>query len=309
MSERGDSGLTLGACGLVVSKDSEFIYAEGDTDDLQALLGSVMALSADECGDFLASVEGDLSEVMGVLYQNSIWNGANERILRLEDLTIVLENFDNCLSLNGETIKSRVNLSWEGCVAAENSLMVLRDERLVNGDVFDEKILEYFDVLSNALNLENRDKSEVVVEKSVPLETKMIFAKLKSRLEAVRFVLKREENEVIGGIEKNIVDIFEAIHKNSEWENGDSEIKKLEELVKSYELKVGDFGKFLIPGETESDASVNLCRTGSRLAEERLVAWKNEKEKENEKFDGRIIKYFNKLSTYFNLVWRTKLEN
>lgn len=119
---------------------------------------------------------------------------------------------------------------------------------------------------------------------------------LQARVAWARILLKSEENTYFEEIEKDLYQIMGSLYKREVWQGGEEKIKDLDNKIKFYGEKFGNSKKFLIPGKNEVEARVNLCRTGCRLAEEELVAYLY--------FDGNILKYINKLSTYFYWILR-----
>lgn len=131
---------------------------------------------------------------------------------------------------------------------------------------------------------------------------------LQSRLANTRVLLVDQENKDFKDIQTDLYEIMGSLYQRVEWKNGKERIKWLEEENVSKSERVENLGKFLIPGENEIESRVSLCRTGCRLVEEDVVSLKNERKKNKLYFDQNLIKYFNKLSTYFYLVWREKLD-
>lgn len=127
---------------------------------------------------------------------------------------------------------------------------------------------------------------------------------LQARVALARVLLKGKKNKGFEGIEKDLYQIMGSLYKGVKWIDGGGRIKDIEDIIRYYSEKFGDLKKFLIPGKNEIEVRINLCRTGCRLAEEELVFLKEEHEKKKLFFDGNILKYINKLSTYFYWVWR-----
>ena len=100
-----------------------------------------------------------------------------------------------------------------------------------------------------------------------------------------------------------------SLYKGIDWENGKKRLEEVDGEVKKYRKRVKNLSNFLVPGENEIESRINLCRTGCRIAERRVVTLKWEREKEeNLILDENILSYFNKLSTFFYFMWRSKLE-
>ncbi len=120
-------------------------------------------------------------------------------------------------------------------------------------------------------------------------------------------ITKSDEKKNFFQIEKDLYEVMGSLYMGQDWTSGK---KRVEEIDKSIELtkkRVSNLEGFLIPGENEVEARINLCRTDCREAERRLVALKIEREeKENLSFDQNILKYFNRLSCLLNLMWRSK---
>jgi len=127
---------------------------------------------------------------------------------------------------------------------------------------------------------------------------------LQARVAGARILFENKKNVEFEEIEKDLYQIMGSLYKVIKWQDGEERIKKMESEIKFYGEKFGNPKKFLIPGKNELEVRINLCRTGCRLAEEELVFLKEENEKNNLYFDGNILKYINKLSTYFYWVWR-----
>jgi ATP:cob(I)alamin adenosyltransferase len=125
---------------------------------------------------------------------------------------------------------------------------------------------------------------------------------LQARVAWARILFEDKENIELEQIEEDLYQIMGSLYKGVKW--GEERIRILEEKIKFYAEKFGNPRKFFIPGRNELEVRINLCRTGCRLAEEELVSLKEENEKNNSYFDGDILKYMNKLSTYFYWMWR-----
>lgn len=120
---------------------------------------------------------------------------------------------------------------------------------------------------------------------------------LQARVAVARIFFKKNENSDFEQIEKDLYQIMGSLYKGVEWQEGGERIKDLESKIKFYSEKFGNPKQFLIPGKNELEVRINLCRTGCRLAEEEVVSL-------DFSFDKNILKYMNKLSTYFYWVWR-----
>mgnify|MGYP000873537373 CR=1 FL=1 len=156
MSERGDKGITSGECSLPVSKDSSFVEAVGSIDEFQARLGHARVLLEDEDNKRFLGIESNLSGVMGVLFQGTVWNNGEKRIKELDSWIEGYTKGENKLKnflLPGENeIESRLNLCRTGCRTAERRLVTLKTDREENeGLDFDNNILGYFNRLSTYL--------------------------------------------------------------------------------------------------------------------------------------------------------------
>lgn len=126
---------------------------------------------------------------------------------------------------------------------------------------------------------------------------------LQARVASVRVLLKDGDNENLEQIEKDLYQIMGSIYKSLKWDRGEERIVFLDSEIKFYGKKYGNPKKFLLPGGNELVVRLNFCRTGCRLAEEELVLLKETHEKEKKYFDENILKYINKLSTYFYWLW------
>jgi len=129
-----------------------------------------------------------------------------------------------------------------------------------------------------------------------------------ARLGLLRVFLKGKENKKIIEIELELSEIMSSLYKVSLWKKGKKKIEEIEKEIEFYKKKVKNLDKFLVPGGSELDARLNLCRTGCRMAERGLVSLKNSREKSKDFFDGNVLKYFNKLSTYFYWMWRREIK-
>jgi len=127
---------------------------------------------------------------------------------------------------------------------------------------------------------------------------------LQARVAGARILFENKKNVEFEQIEKDLYHIMGSLYKGMKWEEGEGRIKKMESEIESYGEKFGNPKQFLIPGKNELEVRINLCRTGCRLAEEELVLLKESQEKNDLYFDGNILKYINKLSTYFYWGWR-----
>lgn len=131
---------------------------------------------------------------------------------------------------------------------------------------------------------------------------------LQARVALVRVLLKGKENKNFENIEKSLYQIMGSLYKRVEWQEGGERIKNLDNKIKFYSEEYGNSKKFLIPGRNELEVRLNFCRTGCRLAEEELVLLKEDRQKKKLYFDENVLKYINKLSTYFYWLWRSELK-
>ncbi|MDD2224937.1 MAG: ATP:cob(I)alamin adenosyltransferase [Candidatus Shapirobacteria bacterium] len=134
--------------------------------------------------------------------------------------------------------------------------------------------------------------------------------KFQARLGWTRVVIEeKEENEKILQIEKDLNEIMSSLYVGKDWKNGEKRIEEIESDSEEYEKRVKDLNDFLIPGENEVESRINICRTDCREAERRVVTLKwDREEKKKEKFDENVLKYFNKLSSFLNWMWRSKFN-
>jgi cob(I)alamin adenosyltransferase len=72
----------------------------------------------------------------------------------------------------------------------------------------------------------------------------------------------------------------------------ESEVKKMEELMKKYEKELPPLRNFILPSGTPGAATLHLARTVTRRVERRIVAAKSER------VNIQILKYFNRLSDF-----------
>jgi len=130
-----------------------------------------------------------------------------------------------------------------------------------------------------------------------------------ARLGLARVLLKGDEEKTILKIEEDLTGIMGSLFSGTDWEQGKKRIEKIEDGIKSYQVRVESLDNFLIPGKNEIESRLNLCRTGCRTAERRIVTLKwDREEKEGLDFDDNILKYFNILSKYLYLMWRSKFD-
>jgi cob(I)alamin adenosyltransferase len=116
-----------------------------------------------------------------------------------------------------------------------------------------------------------------------------------------------EENETFFKIEKDLYEIMGSLYVGKEWSSGKKRIKEINDEAEVFKKRIKNLGDFLIPGENEVEAKINICRTKCRETERRIVALKMEREKkEISDFDGNVLKYFNRLSYLLNWMWRSK---
>jgi cob(I)alamin adenosyltransferase len=129
-----------------------------------------------------------------------------------------------------------------------------------------------------------------------------------ARLGLVRVLLEGVDKNNILKIEKDLTEVMGTLYQGTKWERSEKRVEEIDDGIKKYKGRVKNLGNFLIPGENEIEARLNLCRTGCRIAERRVVTLKLDREEKKElDFDENILKYFNKLSTYLYWMWRLKL--
>lgn len=130
-----------------------------------------------------------------------------------------------------------------------------------------------------------------------------------ARLGSARVLLEENENENILEIEKDLGEVMGILFSGTDWTRGKKRVEEIEDGIKNYRGRVENLDKFLIPGENEIESRLNLCRTGCRTAERRIITLKEDREeKEGLGLDENILKYFNKLSTYLYWMWRSKIK-
>ncbi len=130
-----------------------------------------------------------------------------------------------------------------------------------------------------------------------------------ARLGFARVLLKGDEEETIFQIENDLSEVMGSFYESVNWENGNKRLKDIENEVGKYRDRVKNLNSFLVPGENEIESRINLCRTGCRIAESKVVGLKNDREEiQGKEFDENVLKYFNRLSTFLYFMWRSKLE-
>jgi len=134
--------------------------------------------------------------------------------------------------------------------------------------------------------------------------------KFQAHLGWTRVVLEKdEEKQNFFQIEKDLGEVMSSLYTGGSWTNGEKRIEEIRNDTEEYKKRVEDLNSFLIPGESEVESRINICRTECREAERRVVTLKlDREEKEGLNFDGNILKYFNKLSSLLNFMWRSKLN-
>jgi len=128
-----------------------------------------------------------------------------------------------------------------------------------------------------------------------------------ARLGSARVLLKSDDKKNVFEIEKDLYEVMGVLYLGGKWRRAEERIEDIDDRAEQYKSRVKNLGTFLIPGENETESRINLCRTGCRTAERKIVALKIDRE-ENEKldFDENILKYFNRLSYLLNWMWRSK---
>ncbi|MDD2225120.1 MAG: ATP:cob(I)alamin adenosyltransferase [Candidatus Shapirobacteria bacterium] len=130
-----------------------------------------------------------------------------------------------------------------------------------------------------------------------------------ARLGHARVLLEGGEKQTIFQVEKDLTEIMGSFYKSVDWENGKKRLGEIDDEVEEYRKRVKNLNNFLVPGENEIESRINLCRTGCRIAERRVVGLKNDREEiQGKEFDQNVLKYFNRLSTFLYFMWRSKLE-
>ena len=122
--------------------------------------------------------------------------------------------------------------------------------------------------------------------------------RFQARLGWTRVVMEeKEEKQKIFQIEKDLNEIMGSLYTGKDWEHGKKRIEEIESDSEEYKKRVKDLNIFLIPGENEVESRINICRTDCREAERRVVTLGS---------DENVLKYFNKLSSFLNWMWRSK---
>lgn len=148
----------------------------------------------------------------------------------------------------------------------------------------------------------------MIVSKNSPFVRAVgMIDELQARVAGIRILFEGEENTNLEQIEKDLYQIMGSLYKGVEWQ-GEERVRDLDNKIKFYGEKYGNSKKFSVPGKSEVEVKINLCRTGCRLAEEELVFMKEEYEKKKKFFDEKALKYINKLSTYLYWLWREYLK-
>jgi cob(I)alamin adenosyltransferase len=120
-------------------------------------------------------------------------------------------------------------------------------------------------------------------------------------------MVKINEKIKIFQIEKDLYEVMGSLYTGQNWANGEKRTEEIDKDVEMAKKRVKNLDGFLLPGENETEARINMCRTDCREAERRVVNLKLErKEKEDLEMDENILKYFNRLSCLLNLMWRSK---
>jgi cob(I)alamin adenosyltransferase len=129
-----------------------------------------------------------------------------------------------------------------------------------------------------------------------------------ARLGLARVLLEGDDKNNILEIEKDLTEVMGTLYQGKKWEESEKRVKEIDGGIEKYKGRVENLSSFLVPGENEIEARLNLCRTGCRTAERKVVTLKlDREEKKGLDFDENILKYFNKLSTYLYWMWRLKL--
>lgn len=128
-----------------------------------------------------------------------------------------------------------------------------------------------------------------------------------ARLGHARVLLEDENNKRFLNIESDLSGVMGVLYQGVMWSGGEERIKELDSWIGGYTKGENRLKNFLLPGDNELESRLNLCRTGCRMAERKLVTLKTDRE-ENEglEFDNNILGYFNRLSTYLFWMWQSK---
>lgn len=128
-----------------------------------------------------------------------------------------------------------------------------------------------------------------------------------ARLGSARVLLESDDNNSILKIENDLTELMGILYQGIGWKRGEKRVEEIEEEIQIRRGRLENLDKFLIPGENEIESRLNLCRTGCRTAERKVVTLKlDREEKEDLDFDENVLKYFNKLSTCLYWMWRSK---
>jgi cob(I)alamin adenosyltransferase len=147
-----------------------------------------------------------------------------------------------------------------------------------------------------------------VSKDSVFVELVGAIDRFQSRIGWARVVVEgKNEKQNLFQIEKDLSEIMGSLYIGGKWEIGNKRLGELESEIEEYCKRMGNLDKFLVSGENEIEARINICRTDCREAERRLVTFKNKKEDKSSILDEAILEYLNRLSTLLNWMWRSNL--
>ena len=113
---------------------------------------------------------------------------------------------------------------------------------------------------------------------------------LSTLLGLARVIAKENSNGIVR-IQKDLGKIMAEVACFGEEKLSTDDFKFLERITTEYEKKAGRMDKFLIPGQNEKEAVVNIVRAVCRRAERRVVALGHQ-----QKVSSLILVYLNRLS-------------
>ena len=113
---------------------------------------------------------------------------------------------------------------------------------------------------------------------------------LNALLGLVRVIVKENSVDIVR-IQKDLGKIMAEIACFGEEKLSADDLKFLEHITTEHEKKAGRIDKFLIPGQNEKEAVVNIVRAVCRRAERRVVTLSHQ-----QKVPSLILIYLNRLS-------------
>ena len=145
---------------------------------------------------------------------------------------------------------------------------------------------------------------------SIFVETIGSIDSFQASLGSARVLVKNEDKVRILAIQNDLYEIMASwgAKEYRPWEDAEKRTSEIENEMEEMKGRVKNLDGFLIPGENEVETRINLCRTDCREVERRVVSLRNQRIDDQEKeFDEDILVYFNRLSSYLNVMWRNNL--